>query len=179
MSAGAQIECAGAKAWFCLREYLIHAFLGRLLPAERRERRDNPTFAYATQRSASGFLSLRGNSGLTIDKRRANSLFPRAALRCRVKKAKAWFCLFQVFKERWRVYNSPARRGARVPAFLICHPDRAKRAEGSCLGRKSSSEHGKRVCLRYANAQDFSARSLALPVPSVEMTKWVLICHPE
>ena len=114
MSAGAQIECAGAKAWFCLREYLIHAFLGRLLPAERREGRDNPTFAYAAQRSASGFLSLRGNSGLTIDKRRANSLFPRAAPRCRVKKAKAWFCLFQVFKERWRVYNSPARRGARV-----------------------------------------------------------------
>ena len=62
-SAAAQIGCAGAKAWFCLRENFVHENLGRLLPAIFRDLKDNPTSAYATQRSASGFLFLRGIQG--------------------------------------------------------------------------------------------------------------------
>ena len=45
------------KRGFACARNLFHAFLGELTPAERRDLRDNPTFAYASQRSASGFLS--------------------------------------------------------------------------------------------------------------------------
>ena len=109
------------KRGFACARNLFHAFLGELTPAERRELRKTPLSAlWAAQ---SEFSSLRGNEGHTLIKRRANSPFLRAAPRCKVKKAKAWFCLFRICLERQKVANSPARRSARVPTH--CHPERS------------------------------------------------------
>ena len=116
-----KLRALAQKRGFACARNLFHAFLGELTPAERRELRKTPLSAlWAAQ---SEFSSLRGNEGHTLIKRRANSPFLRAAPRCKVKKAKAWFCLFRFCLERQKVANSPARRSARVPTH--CHPERA------------------------------------------------------
>ena len=50
------------------------------------------------------------------------------------------------------------------PCFgsFLCHSDRAKRAEESCIERNSGSEHGKKSLSPIRTAQDFSTRSLAV-----------------
>ena len=92
----ANITNNGAECVDFAQGKLIHTILAATAAANCRDLKDNPTFAYASQRSASGFLSPPRICGLTVYKRAAASLFPRAAHRCRVKKAKAWFCLFRV-----------------------------------------------------------------------------------
>ena len=119
-----QMGCAYRKAWLsdAQKVFYVHAFLGELTPAERRDLKDNPTFAYATQRSASGFLSPPRLWGLSIDKCAAASLFPRAAPRCRVKKAKARFCLFRelffivskILHSTFYIYHLRRRVGASI-----------------------------------------------------------------
>ena len=53
-----QIGCAGAKTWFCLREYLVHTFLGRMLPAIFR---DVKTIPRGAVRLSAWFSSLRSS----------------------------------------------------------------------------------------------------------------------
>ena len=106
--------------------------------------------------SAPGFLSPPRIWGLSIDRRAAASLFPHAAPRCRVKKAKAWFCLFRIlFSEIFRRAKNRApenrsearflgRGGAalQVEHFAIWqNADRITKSKQRGLDRKRVSHH--------------------------------------
>src|SRR5699024_3279111 len=73
---------------------LVHTILAATAAANCRDWRDNPTFAYAAQRSASGFLSPPRRSGHTFYRTRGGfTLSARALRQIECAGAKAWFCL--------------------------------------------------------------------------------------
>ena len=136
----------------------------------------------------SEFSSLRGDLRALVYKRRANSPFLRAAPRCRVKKAKAWFCLFRVF-----VFRDPSMRAA-TPRLLrmtggstvnarLCHPERSGERNVS-----RAVEWVLRASALVTNAFTVfgtAYRSVQDPSPRFARSGWqrgivnARLCHPE
>ncbi len=89
----ANITNNGAECVDFAQGKLIHTILAATAAANCRDLKDNPTFAYASQRSASGFLSPPRHSGHTFHRTRGGFTLSACSSRCEEKKAKAWFCL--------------------------------------------------------------------------------------
>ena len=109
----ANITNNGAECVDFAQGKLIHTILAATAAANCRDLKDNPTFAYASQRSASGFLSPPRHSGHTFHRTRGGFTLSACSSRCEEKKAKAWFCLFRAFIWSDGAFVTSPRGGAR------------------------------------------------------------------